>query len=1051
MLLFLILVNLVATYGQRPVTDSHWVSLSSSFNSKSLQFYSYRMEPTVIYKPSEEYQYSSTKTYQYTSEIPITVLNLPPEEELETTELENSPVIFSDIPGSSSTVWKVPYSSRIIQKIPHSSRIVEEILGSSNIVQKEIENSNTVQTVPQSSRVVQNYKTVSKIPQDSITVQRILQSSKAVQTQLQNTRTVQIISENSEYLVKVPESSKILQDKNFSTSLLEISIPVSTGVTDQEILSSIIQNELQYFNETTWSPPLDVTAPIRISGKQSKEKSPTLYDIIGGIIHLFETENGSNKTEISKVPQEKSVFPSRKNDRGPPKTYPSNTDKAASLTSEIQPSSVISDSFMTTMPFSSVLTHLVSSIDMDSKELDEDIIVETSMLPDMISSSLTSLSDVQSENLVSSIIDLEKSSIIDFSSIEIVASEDIKNDEEIYSISEIISSYSEVPNGPITDWVPLIVRPSIKSKLDSSQKTEDLPIITEPSIFDITITNSVGHSDITRDFPAEHFIPTITASSFVPNMTEEISSSIPDYDTPNEEAAEIDEIIVTLLGSGTMKSETSTTTAPSNPGPATGRPYVIPVDIEEVRPFIGAQIPPPRENGRPNSHVQVAVAGINVADENSGNNSPSLKHPSLLRPARPRPTPPIIRIDTCIVGDDTTCDSNLNEYCKAEQGISSCQCRPGYARTFPRGPCQAVVSILVSIRIDRIGEQKLVFNRNYLDPGNQIYQQMEYEARQAINSLFSYTSFARSFMGAKINKFYPLGSKVIVNSTIQFDESAKSSILRQKIRQEMVKVISNRNQNIGESQLYVDGPLNPVPAIEDLNECADSNLNDCSSNGHCENLFGTFRCSCNAGFIDKYANDQKKSGKLCSSCSPDYCNNHGICIISNGLRECRCRGNYMGSKCEIDGEVLGVAIGASVAAVIIIVLTFVCLCVWNRRWKRDQHKAEMASVPSMASYGNKSITPINTYRLTIEDRVRWAHIADAMGNSYMPNERPGRPHPNKTEREDNYYGHPGRPKPRMCVSNTPPSGYYNQDFFPRDAYHPLSNRMMHSGSRPYYN
>ncbi len=43
----------------------------------------------------------------------------------------------------------------------------------------------------------------------------------------------------------------------------------------------------------------------------------------------------------------------------------------------------------------------------------------------------------------------------------------------------------------------------------------------------------------------------------------------------------------------------------------------------------------------------------------------------------------------------------------------------------------------------------------------------------------------------------------------------------------------------------------------------------------------------------------------------------------------RCTGNYYGRRCEIDGEVVVVAIGASVAAVFIIVLTLICLCMWR--------------------------------------------------------------------------------------------------------------------------
>lgn len=46
------------------------------------------------------------------------------------------------------------------------------------------------------------------------------------------------------------------------------------------------------------------------------------------------------------------------------------------------------------------------------------------------------------------------------------------------------------------------------------------------------------------------------------------------------------------------------------------------------------------------------------------------------RPRLPAQQPPV-RIDTCIVGDDSTCDQAQNEKCKTENGVSSCNCRPG--------------------------------------------------------------------------------------------------------------------------------------------------------------------------------------------------------------------------------------------------------------------------------------------------------------------------------------------------------------------------------------
>lgn len=47
------------------------------------------------------------------------------------------------------------------------------------------------------------------------------------------------------------------------------------------------------------------------------------------------------------------------------------------------------------------------------------------------------------------------------------------------------------------------------------------------------------------------------------------------------------------------------------------------------------------------------------------------------RPRLPAQQQPPVRIDTCIVGDDSTCDRAQNEKCKTENGVSSCNCRPG--------------------------------------------------------------------------------------------------------------------------------------------------------------------------------------------------------------------------------------------------------------------------------------------------------------------------------------------------------------------------------------
>ena len=130
----------------------------------------------------------------------------------------------------------------------------------------------------------------------------------------------------------------------------------------------------------------------------------------------------------------------------------------------------------------------------------------------------------------------------------------------------------------------------------------------------------------------------------------------------------------------------------------------------------------------------------------------------------------------------------------------------------------------------------------------------------------------------------------------------------------------------------MDGPLNPIPGVADLNECAEPEMHDCDEKmARCVNRFGGFQCKCLPGFGDPYARDSERSGRYCTSCSSEeHCSGRGVCSVGvNDEKSCECKGNFYGKSCEIDGEVVAVAVGASVAAVVIIILTLICLCMWR--------------------------------------------------------------------------------------------------------------------------
>lgn len=167
-------------------------------------------------------------------------------------------------------------------------------------------------------------------------------------------------------------------------------------------------------------------------------------------------------------------------------------------------------------------------------------------------------------------------------------------------------------------------------------------------------------------------------------------------------------------------------------------------------------------------------------------------------------------------------------------------------------------------------------------------------------------------------------------------------------------------------------------------------MNDCHPEAICTNVWGSFHCKCQSGFRDLWSDTPQRAGRECLTCSDTYCNSRGTCSYdATGTQQvCECLSSYYGSQCEIDGEVLAVAIGASVIAVIIIVLTLICLVMWSRRWHREQKDAMVGSpvfgymaAASAGMTGTQLKGGQQAYQVSLEDRMRWAQIADVMAQS----------------------------------------------------------------------
>jgi len=397
-------------------------------------------------------------------------------------------------------------------------------------------------------------------------------------------------------------------------------------------------------------------------------------------------------------------------------------------------------------------------------------------------------------------------------------------------------------------------------------------------------------------------------------------------------------------------------------------------------------------------HKQAEIAhqsiSPNISSIASNDSTPTSSAPAQSRVRRPtfkpKPAVPPIRIDSCIVGDDGSCDQSHNERCVTEYGISSCHCKPGYARLSQlRGYCSPVSSFQLSLKIDKLSDdRRLVFNHTLENSNSEEYQYLEFEAIQALTSAFQQTSLAKQFMGTRVNKFFEKKGKVWVNMSVNFELNnlTKTDKIQSVAAQELMKVTQAKQKPLGDSTLVLDGTKETVSRLTDLNECASRDLNDCSKYASCVNEFGGFQCQCLPGFEDKYQNEDKsKHGRICLGCSPSYCSNRGECSITDGQKQCKCRPNFIGARCDIDSEVLAVAIGGSLVGIVILIITFWCLYVFNRRWKREQQKMDAMSATSglTFNYVNSSTNSLMSPNRSVGGLHRsGGHQVGAMAANY---------------------------------------------------------------------
>ena len=111
----------------------------------------------------------------------------------------------------------------------------------------------------------------------------------------------------------------------------------------------------------------------------------------------------------------------------------------------------------------------------------------------------------------------------------------------------------------------------------------------------------------------------------------------------------------------------------------------------------------------------------------------------------------------------------------------------------------------------------------------------------------SMTPFSDEFMDAMVNNIFQGDASkglagVFVNLTLMIEENAETirPSIKNDIQRHLLGVIHRRNNNIGNSALFVDSTPGSVSAVVDLNECESDELNDCHLESTCTNTWGSY-------------------------------------------------------------------------------------------------------------------------------------------------------------------------------------------------------------------
>ncbi|XP_014677474.1 PREDICTED: transmembrane cell adhesion receptor mua-3-like [Priapulus caudatus] len=248
-------------------------------------------------------------------------------------------------------------------------------------------------------------------------------------------------------------------------------------------------------------------------------------------------------------------------------------------------------------------------------------------------------------------------------------------------------------------------------------------------------------------------------------------------------------------------------------------------------------------------------------------------------------------------------DCGPDEQCRrSATGIRVCACRHGYYRRDAKDTCRASMIYVLLLRIVRRDVEPINYTPVLNDVTSFEYVDLTTTAHIGVENALDITPIREYYVGSEINTIVDptaisAGDQGIVyNITVAADRAYAGSGI--DIARELVNSIISTNYSLGGTDLFV----NPVFVVNytDYNECARSELNDCSANAVCVNSHGGYSCVCRPGFFDASPELTTAPGRVCYDCLASQCSNNGDCQVNtNGRRFCSCFAGWTGPRCDI--------------------------------------------------------------------------------------------------------------------------------------------------------